>query len=49
VTPFMRALSEFPRRIYHGAPLSTTELDPWMPQVCQRRFCDMCDGSLIGV
>jgi hypothetical protein len=35
VTPFMRALDEFPRHIYHGAALSS-DLAPWMPAVCRR-------------
>jgi hypothetical protein len=34
VTPFMRALGEFPRHIYHGAELSPG-LAPWMPAVCR--------------
>jgi hypothetical protein len=36
VTPFMRALGEFPRHIYHGTPLSP-DLAKWMPEV--RALC----------
>ena len=41
VTPFMRALGEFPRHIYHNGPL-TPDREPWMPKVRPNNFCLTC-------